>query len=111
MITLADVCDKVSIPRTAIGEIPQNIPITILQQCNNANLQRQLATRANYTDDQVMLTWIWSINCVFVSTEEGILGNKYFVEWNNEIHDFDMDSNPVRELVFNAIFYNDYHAV
>jgi hypothetical protein len=109
MITLADVCDKVSVPISAIGDIPLNIPITVLQQCNNTNQQTHFATRANYTDAQVMLTWIWSINCVFVSTADGILGNKFFVEWNGEIYVFDMDSNPVRELVFNAIFYDDYH--
>ena len=109
MITIGNVCDKISISPASIGDIPLNIPITVLQQSNNANLQRQLAVRANYTDDQVMLTWIWSIYCIFVSTSDGILGNKFFVEWNDTVHVFDMDSNPVKELVFNAIFYNDYH--
>ena len=108
MITIGNVCDKISISPASIGDIPLNIPITALQQSNNANLQRQLAVRANYTDDQIMETWIWSIQCTFVSTPP-CAGNKYFVEWNDVIHVFDMDSNPVRELVFNAIFYNDYH--
>ena len=108
MATLADVCEKVSIPLSAIGDIPLNIPITVLQQCNNTNVQSRFATRVN-GPTHLLPTWIWSIHCTFISTANTIIGTKYFVEWNGEIYVFDMDSNPVRELVFNAIFYDDYH--
>ena len=108
MITLADVCAKISIPPKSIGVIPLNIPITALQQSNNTNEQSRLATRVNGSAD-LLPTWIWSMHCTFVSTATTIIGTKYFVEWNGEIHVFDMNSDPVRELVFNAIFYDDYH--
>jgi len=108
MITLATVCDKIAVSPGSIGNIPLNIPITVLQQSNTSELQRKLALRANYTDEQVMNTWIWSIQCVFVSTPHCV-GNKYFIEWNDTVHVFNLDSNMIRELVFNAIFYNDYH--
>lgn len=109
MITLADVCDKVSVSRDAIGDIPLNIPITVLQQSNNTNAQSRIAALVNGSA-HLLPTWIWSIHCTFVSTDNAISGPKYFVEWNGTFHVFDMDSNPVRELVFNAIFYNDYHS-
>jgi hypothetical protein len=108
MITLADICEKVSIPLSAIGDIPLNIPITVLQQCNNTNQQTHFATRVNGSA-HLLPTWIWSMHCTFVSTDNAIIGTKYFVEWNGEIYVFDMNSDPVKELVFNAIFYDDYH--
>jgi hypothetical protein len=108
MITIGDVCGKISVSPVSIGDIPLNIPITVLQQSNNSNHQHHFARSANYSDDQIMATWIWGIQCTSVSTPYSF-NTKYFVEWNDAVHVFDMDSNPVKELVFNAIFYNDYH--
>lgn len=110
MISLADVCAKCSVPVKSLGDIPLNIPITTLQYHNNVNRQKQLAERANYTNDQMLESWIWGMCGTFIVTPAGC-ETKYFIEWNKEVYGFDLDSNIIRELVFNSIFYDEYHRV
>jgi hypothetical protein len=105
MSTLSDVCFKLDISPASLGNIPLNIPISVLQQSNNYNIQLGHAATMLYNDDYVQKSWIWSMMCVYILGT----GTMFFVKWNDEIHSFNLDDNCVREIVFNAIFWDEYH--
>lgn len=105
MTTLSDVCNKLAISPATLGDIPLNMPISLLQQSNNYNVQLGHATTMRYNEDYVQKTWIWSMKCVFILGT----GTLYFVKWNDEIHSFNLDDNSVREIVFNSIYWDEYH--